>query len=100
MQCDKCFILVALSLTVGAPVYAQEVPQGVVLVNAANAQWEKSLVGESMKVVGDQTKPVRTFFLPDLVLGDPPPASPIPIRTTGHIQSSLARGTSDSAQSS
>jgi mannose-6-phosphate isomerase-like protein (cupin superfamily) len=52
----KCFLATALGLAVIVPVYAQEVPEGVVMLNAAKAQWDKSPFGEQLKVLGDQTK--------------------------------------------
>jgi mannose-6-phosphate isomerase-like protein (cupin superfamily) len=62
MQYKKCIIAVALGLSVCVPVFAQEVPQGVVMVNAAKAKWEKSQFGEQLKVIGDQTKPGPYVF--------------------------------------
>ena len=62
MQYEKQFIAVALGLIFCVPVFGQEVPQGVVMVNAANAKWEKGLIGEQLKVTGDQATPGPYVF--------------------------------------
>ena len=63
MNYTKRFLATTLGLAACVPVYGQELPQGVVMLNAAKAQWEKSLIGESAKIYGDQTKPGRYLFL-------------------------------------
>jgi mannose-6-phosphate isomerase-like protein (cupin superfamily) len=65
MQYEKCFIFVALSLTICVPVYGQELPQGVVMLNAAKAQWVKSPTGtgERANIYGDQAKPGPYLYL-------------------------------------
>ncbi|OFW12088.1 MAG: hypothetical protein A3H27_13285 [Acidobacteria bacterium RIFCSPLOWO2_02_FULL_59_13] len=57
------FILVGLGLTVCVSVYGQEIPQGVVMFNAAKAQWKKDPNGEQANIYGDQAKPGPYLFL-------------------------------------
>jgi len=53
-----------MGLAIGATVNAQDVPQGVVLLNAATAKWEAMPFGERLSVVGDPEKPgPYVFFL-------------------------------------
>lgn len=63
MNYTKRFLATALGLAICVPVYGQDLPQGVVMLDAAKAQWEKSLTGESAKIYGDQTKPGPYLFL-------------------------------------
>lgn len=63
MRYAKHMALVALGLTVGGHAIGQELPQGVVMMNAAQAQWEKGLTGEVLKISGDQAKPGPYVFL-------------------------------------
>ena len=63
MKHEKRFILLAVGLTVSAPALAQELPPGVVMVNAAKAQWDKTQTGEQLKVIGDQAKPGPYVYL-------------------------------------
>jgi len=62
MQVTTWVIGAAVSLVVCVPAFGQEVPPGVVMVNSANAKWEKSQLGEQLKVIGDQTKPGPYVF--------------------------------------
>jgi mannose-6-phosphate isomerase-like protein (cupin superfamily) len=63
MKYTKCFLATALSLAACAQAYAQEAPKGVVIMNAATAQWVKSPTGELTKIYGDQAKPGPYLFL-------------------------------------
>jgi hypothetical protein len=47
----------------GALAIGQELPPGVVMVNAAEAKWEKLPTGEQLKVIGDPSKPGPYMFL-------------------------------------
>ncbi len=63
MNYTKRFLATALGLAVCVPVYGQDLPQGVVMLDTAKAQWEKSPIGEFTKIYGDQTKPGPYLFL-------------------------------------
>lgn len=63
MGCKMPIVVVAVSLALNAAAFAQDVPQGVVLVDAQKTQWEKTPLGEQLKVIGDQTKPGPYVFL-------------------------------------
>ena len=62
MRLDKGSMFVAVALASSLPAFGQEPPSGVVMLNAAKAQWEKSQTGEQLRVVGDQTKPGPYVF--------------------------------------
>lgn len=63
MNYAKRFLATALGLAACIPVYGQELPQGVVMLDATKAKWERSPTGESAKIYGDQTKPGPYLFL-------------------------------------
>ena len=56
-------VLAVAGLALAVPSSAQNVPPGVVLLDISKAKWEKGLVGDNVKVVGDQEKPGPYIFL-------------------------------------
>ena len=54
---------VAAGFSFALPVNAQDVPAGVVMLDIQKAKWEKSLIGESAKIYGDQATPGPYSFL-------------------------------------
>jgi hypothetical protein len=63
MRHKKNMLSVALFLAFSSPVFGQELPPGVLMVNAAEAKWEKLPTGEQLKVIGDPSKPGPYMFL-------------------------------------
>jgi hypothetical protein len=63
MRYNKQWFSFALGLAFSAPVFGQELPSGVVMVNPAEANWEKLPTGEQLKVIGDPSKPGPYMFL-------------------------------------
>ena len=56
-------VIAVAGLALAVPSSAQNVPPGVVLLDIGKAKWEKGLVGDNVKIVGDQEKPGPYIFL-------------------------------------